>query len=224
MRSSCAVKYSLAVWDFHTANRELRFVCLQAGYHVIFLHRVRSIQPFARDSPEFDPAETHAARTAHLGRHSMDGSGGISGGGGGGGGGPAPSRASSFGGAEARSSDGGAAAGGHAAGCRHMDVLREGGEQGGGRQSRDDSQSAAAAAAAAAAHTACGSRGRVGAMESRGLLRVPFVTLFEYLRVRGVAKKAELARSCSILFAGIGPGGVPSSLGSLHTWLLRSLA
>lgn len=223
MRSSCAVKYSLAVWNFHTPNRELRFVCLQAGYHVIFLHRVRSIQPFARDSPEFDLAETHSARTAHLGRHSMDGSGSICSGGGGGG--PAPSRAGSFGGAEARSSDGGAAAGGHPAGSRHMDALLEGSEQGGGGPSRDHSRPAAAADAAEA-HVGCGGRGRVGAMESRGLLlRVPFVTLFEYLRVRGRAEEAELARSCSILLSQEKVlAQFPSSLGALHDWLLRSVA
>lgn len=43
---------------------------LQAGYHVIFLHRARSIQPFAHSEVEASPAISSAM--SHLGRHSLD--------------------------------------------------------------------------------------------------------------------------------------------------------
>ena len=128
---------------------------------MIFLHRARSIQPFARASPDFDASFARAAQ--HLGRHSMDGSA--------------------------------AAAAAIAKGSRRRD-----GRSGGGGSDSDGGRtrwqppaggalSAAAAAApspgpAAAGQPAGDGRGHVRALEAEGwLLRVPFVTLFEYLKV-----------------------------------------
>lgn len=172
---------------------------LQAGYHVIFLHRARSIQPFAA-APS--AAELPLASiTARLGRHSMDGA-----------------ATASFTGASPIAGTAPAAAG--AAVSKAQPALDPGGADGiagcgscsgsgGGR--REAAPDAAAATGSdgkfrrhSAGSDAGGAKARahagplppaldgrhswsgVTAAQAEGegrLLRIAFVTLFEYLRV-----------------------------------------
>lgn len=124
---------------------------LQEGYHVIFLHRARSIQPFAQD--EAEAAHTISSAMSRLGRHSLDSSQAA-----------ASSRCSPTVSALPAEHSSTPAEAGRSKCERNPNVPHH-------------SQSASGGAVQSAAQ-----------LEQEGkLLRLPFVTLFEYLRVRAAA-------------------------------------